>query len=78
MMEEAGGHYMMEEPMVPNGMQLLFPVEEHLMLVPRGFASLDIAVSGSFPDTLTHGTEISLPTRSSSPSQPRTEAPSWG
>lgn len=68
----------MKEPIAPNGVQELFPVEEHLMPVPTGFASPDIPVSGSFPGTLTHGTEISLPTRSSFPSQPRTEAPSWG
>lgn len=65
---------MMKESMAPNGMQQLFPVEEHLM----GFASTDIPVSGSSPGTLTHGTKTSLPTRSSFPWQPRTGAPSWG
>lgn len=69
---------MMKEPMALNGMEQLFPVEEHLMPVPIGFACPDIGVSGSSPGTLTHGTEISLPTRSSFPSQPPTEAPSWG
>lgn len=69
---------MMKESMSLNGIQQVFQIEEHLMPVPMGFASPDIPVSGSSPGTLTHGTEISLPTRSSFPSQPRTEAPSWG
>lgn len=45
--------------------------------VPMGFVSPDVPVFPSFPGTLTHGTEISLPTRSSFPSQPHIEAPSW-